>query len=66
MIFSVFSFSFSLPFLVFQELDSDEYEKWAANHEDAEMSLDEDREQLIFESAIRIEKDMELLGISGK
>lgn len=49
-----------------QELLPEEYEKWAAQHEDAEMSLDDDREQMIFESALRIEKEMELLGVTGK
>lgn len=42
----------------------EEYAEWSEQHIEAEMAID-DREQLIFESAIKIEQDLELLGITG-
>lgn len=51
-------------FRYLKELPAEVYSKWAEHHVEAEMALD-DREQLIYESALRIEQDLELLGITG-
>ena len=44
-----------------RELDTDTYMKWAAEHEIAENSM-ANREDLVYESCLKIEKDIELLG----
>ena len=41
-----------------------EYSEWKLVHDEAEMALD-DRERLIYESAMRIENHLQLLGIVG-
>lgn len=45
-------------------LTEEEYRRWAEGHRDAEQSL-EDRDQKVFESYLKIEKDLELLGSTG-
>lgn len=48
-------------FYLLQVISPEEYENWVRKHTYAESAL-EDRDQLLLESANRIEKDFELLG----
>ncbi len=45
-------------------LKEEEYKEWSEIHREAEMAI-EDRDDLIFQSALRIEKDLSLLGVTG-
>uniref|UniRef100_S4RCG1 Phospholipid-transporting ATPase n=1 Tax=Petromyzon marinus TaxID=7757 RepID=S4RCG1_PETMA len=47
-----------------RELTDDEYATWAKSHLEAEAAID-CREEMLFESALRLERDMQLLGATG-
>ncbi|XP_012939199.2 probable phospholipid-transporting ATPase VA, partial [Aplysia californica] len=47
-----------------RELDAATYERWAVEHRKAESSMN-NRDELILESCLAIEKDIELLGATG-
>lgn len=47
-----------------RELDEEEYKQWKVKHDEAEMDM-ENRAELILESAKRIEKNLELIGVTG-
>lgn len=47
-----------------KELNPDEYSYWLAQHNEAELAL-EDRDRLLYESACRLECQMSLLGVTG-
>ena len=49
---------------LYQDLTEDEYEKWLADHKEAELALD-DRDQKLAESAETIEGQLHLLGATG-
>ena len=48
-------------YVITQVLDKQEYEGWLTEHHDAEVSLT-NREELLFQSYLAIEKKLELLG----
>lgn len=50
--------------LAYRNLTEAEYDEWYLEHQDAECSID-DRDHLLHESAMRIEQNMELLGVTG-
>lgn len=49
------------PFFVYQTLNKEEYTYWLQRHLEAETSI-QGREELLFESALRLETNLQLLG----